>query len=271
MSSTRRAAFYIQDEWNITPQWGAHAGIRWEGIQTAGSGADGATVQNRSSVATPLMHAVYKLDAKKRDQIRVSLTRSYRTPTLAQLIARPNVSLNNSLTSPDRYGNPDLKPELATGVDLAFERYLDEGGVLSANLFHRSLSDVIRNVISVNTSNGRVESRPQNVGDATTSGLELEAKFRLDQLLTDAPRVDLRWNGSIYDSKVKSVPGPNNRLESQARGSVNLGADYRWRGTPLSVGGNLNWTPSCDHAHFRDADLSRIGQAGGGRLRPLGV
>ncbi len=243
-ASSRRSAAYIQDEWNITPQWGAHAGLRWEGIDTRGDGVGGATVRNRSSVATPLLHAVYKFDAKSNDQVRASLTRSYRTPTLAQLIARPTVSLNNTLTSPDRYGNPDLKPELATGIDVAFERYMSDGGVLSANVFHRRISNVIRSVISVNATSGRVESRPDNVGGATTTGLELEAKFRLDQLRTDAPRVDLRLNASVFDSKVASVPGPNNRLEAQARGAVNAGADYRFRGTPLSLGGNLNWTPA---------------------------
>ena len=37
-------------------------------------------------------------------------------------------------------------------------------------------------------------SRPQNVGDAGTQGLELEARFRLDQLIDDAARVELRGN-----------------------------------------------------------------------------
>jgi outer membrane receptor for ferrienterochelin and colicins len=243
-ASVRRQAAYIQDEWNINPQWGAHAGLRWEAIRTRGSGALGAQTVNRSSVVTPLAHMVYKLDAKKRDQVRLSLTRSYRTPTLAQLIARPNFSLNNTPTSPDRYGNPNLRPELATGVDMAFERYLDEGGVLSANLFHRKLTDVIRNVATVNDANGRTESRPENFGNGSTTGLELEAKFRLDQLVTGAPSVDLRWNGSVFGSKVDAVPGPNNRLEQQARGVMNTGFDYRFRGTPLAVGGSVNWTPS---------------------------
>lgn len=243
-AKTQRTAAFVQDEWSINPQWAAHVGLRWEGIQTNGVGVSGEAIRNRSSVATPLMHLVYKLDPKSRDQVRASLTRSYRTPTLAQLIARPNLSNNNSLTSPDRYGNPNLKPELATGIDTAFERYLEDGGVLSVNLFHRRIQNVIRNVITVNPTTGRTESRPQNISNATTSGIELEAKFRLDQVFTDAPRVDLRWNASVFDSKVDAVPAPNNRLEAQARGTLNLGADYRFRGTPLSVGGNLNWTPS---------------------------
>jgi outer membrane receptor for ferrienterochelin and colicins len=243
-ASTRRTAVYLQDEWNQTPQWAFHAGLRWEAIETRGQGANNIDIRNRSSVATPLLHAVYKLDAQRRDQVRMSLTQSYRTPTLAQLIARPLLASNNSLTSPDRYGNPDLKPELANGVDVAFERFLDEGGVLSANLFHRSIRDVIRTVTTVDATTGRAQSRPVNLDGAITTGLELEAKFRLDQAIGDATRVDLRLNGSVFHSKVDGVPGPDNRIEGQPRGTVNVGADYRLRGTPLSFGGNLNWTPA---------------------------
>jgi len=50
--------------------------------------------------------------------------------------------------------------------------------------------------------------RMQNIGDASTSGLELEAKFRLDQLIDGATAVELRSNLSLYRSRVASVPGP---------------------------------------------------------------
>ena len=86
--------------------------------------------------------------------------------------------------------------------------------------------------------------RTRNIGDATTYGLELEAKFRLDQLFTGAPAVEMRSNLSLYNSRVKDVPGPDNRLDQQAKATANLGADYRFRGTPLTVGGNLNWVPA---------------------------
>jgi iron complex outermembrane receptor protein len=39
------------------------------------------------------------------------------------------------------------------------------------------------------------------------------------------------------------VPGPNNRLEQQADGVLNLGADYRLSSMPLRLSGNINWTP----------------------------
>ena len=89
-------------------------------------------------------------------------------------------------------------------------------------------------------------SRPQNVGDATTQGLELEAKFRLSEVMNDAPPLELRSNVSFFRSRVLSVPGPDNRLDQQPDMTVNLGADYRFRSAPLTIGGNINYTPGYD-------------------------
>ena len=255
-ASSLRMAAYVQDEWNLTPNWGVYAGLRWEGITTrgdAGNAGGGARPTNRSSVWTPLFQAVWKPDPKSRDQVRLALTRSYRSPTLGNLIARPTINRDfpvsgpNRETSPDSAGNPDLKPELATGIDLALERYLSGGGVLSVNLFRRNISNLMRGVTTLETVSWspvqRYVRRMRNIGDATTSGIEMEAKFRLDQLITDAPGVEMRGNLSLFDSKVSTVPGPNNRLDQQAKATANIGADYRLRGTPFTVGGNANWVP----------------------------
>jgi iron complex outermembrane receptor protein len=255
-ASALRLAAFAQDEWAISPNWSAHAGLRWEGITTRGDSGNGERPTNRSSVWTPLLHAVWKPDPKSRDQVRMSLTRSYRSPQLGTLIARPSINRlypvtpvdqPNTELNPDSAGNPRLQPELATGIDIALERYLEGGGVLSANVFHRNISNLMRGRVAQEdvswSSFPRWVRRQQNIGDATTSGLELEAKFRLDQLVTGATPVELRSNLSMYTSKVKSVPGPDNRLDEQAKATANLGADYRLRGLPLTLGGNVNWVP----------------------------
>ncbi len=246
---TRRWALYSQDEFKINPKWSAYAGLRYESILTEGT-TDGVLKHNDSGVWTPLLHAVFRPDPKKRDQFRMSLTRSYRTPTLHQLVARYVPALGaNSPTNPDRTGNPDLRPELATGLEFGFERFMEQGGVLSANLFHRNISDLIRNTTTLDCLNpgaGVCVSSPSNVGDAVTQGLELEAKFRLNQWVPGALPVDVRSNVSFFHSRVKDVPGPNNRLDQQPSSTGNLGADYRMRGRPLTLGGNFNWNPAYD-------------------------
>ncbi|HSI52268.1 MAG TPA: TonB-dependent receptor [Ideonella sp.] len=245
-----RTAVYSQDEWTINPNWSAYAGLRWEGIRTHSEApkSDGSTVvgDSSSSVWTPLLHAVWKPEPKGADQVRMSLTRSYRSPPLANLIASTAPSKHNSETSPDRIGNPNLKPELATGIDLAYEYYLPGGGMLSISAFRRDIQDLMRTVpFSRLNPDGSKQyyTQPQNIGDAMTQGVEIDGKLRLTELWPDAPAVDLRANAALYNSKVKEVPGPNNRLDQQAAGSFNLGGDYKLPGTPLTIGGNFNWQP----------------------------
>jgi len=87
-------------------------------------------------------------------------------------------------------------------------------------------------------------TRPLNIGNAKTYGVELEAKFRLDEFIDEAWPVQLRSNLSLFRSSVDGIPGPNNRLDQQPSATANLGADYRVRSLPLSLGGSINWTPA---------------------------
>jgi iron complex outermembrane receptor protein len=246
---TQRWALYTQDEWSINPNWNAHAGIRYENILTEGVTSEGAK-HNQSAVLSPMLHAVWKPMPDSKDQVRMSLTRSYKTPTLINLVALTSLSREaNSPTRPDRTGNPGLKPELATGIDVAVERYLKDGGVLSANVFRRNISDLIRYVTTERydttwaPGQRRFVSSPQNVGNAITQGLELEAKFRLDQVWSSVPAIDVRSNLSFFHSRVLDVMGPNNRLDQQPSMTANLGGDYRLRAMPLTLGGNVNYNP----------------------------
>lgn len=244
-ANTRRLAVFMQDEWEIDPQWSAYLGLRWEGIRT-GSTTSAAILTNESSVWSPVLHGVWRIPGSLKDQVRMSLTHSYRAPSLADLIALPALSRLNSPTSPDRIGNPALKPELATGLDFAFEHYLERSGILSANAFIRSIDNLMRRQTTLQpaSTGSRWVSAPLNLKHATTAGIELEAKFQLVEFVPNAPAVEFRGNYSRFWSRVDDIPGPNNRLDQQPRQTANLGIDYRLAGLPLTLGGNLNWTPA---------------------------
>jgi iron complex outermembrane receptor protein len=243
-ADTRRLAVFAQDEWDISSQWSGYAGVRWEGIRTTSTRA-GQDISNTSSVLSPLLHAVYRIPDHAKDQIRASLTKSYKAANIQDLIALPSLSRLNSATRPDRTGNPDLKPELATGLDMAYEHYLGRSGILTAGAFIRDIDDLIRRDISLqDTPTGpRWVSTPRNIGHARTKGIELEAKFQLQELMTDGPAIDFRSNYSHFWSSVDDIPGPNNRLDAQPRQTANVGLDYRLKEQPLTLGASLNWTP----------------------------
>ena len=254
----RRQAFYVQDEWEISPQLQIYLGLRNERIASE-SFSTSYPVSSVSSVLSPLAHLTYKFDPKSRDMVRASLTRSYKAPGLNALLARPqingaytNTNLTNTIISPDRIGNPNLTPELATGLDIAYENYLANDGIFSVGVFLRQLSNVVRNTTTLRNVSWaaapRWISEPQNFSDAVTSGVEFELRGRaadlLPSLLSEAKALNLRTSLSVYRSSIQALPGPNNRLDDQQPWSANFGFDQRISGLPLNVGGNLSYTPS---------------------------
>ncbi len=145
--------------------------------------------------------------------------------------------LSNTALAPDSAGNPQLRPENATGVDLALEQHLPGGGVLSVSLFHRRIDGLIRRRIALETDAdasvpagvARWVSRPSNFGRAHSSGLELEAKGSAQQLLPKAwalsPAWRLRAAVSVYRSRVEQLDDPDAHLEGQAPWQTTLGVD----------------------------------------------
>ncbi|HEY0064415.1 MAG TPA: TonB-dependent receptor [Telluria sp.] len=222
----RRLAAYLQDEWNVTARWSVYLGVRWEGILTEVAG-DGIAqpVEARSSVWSPLFQTLYKLPDTKGDQLRLALTSTYRAPTTQNLIPRIQKSANNSENEPDFIGNPALKPELALGIDAAYEHYWEEGAMVSLSVSSRHLRDYTRQDTALIGT--RWVSRQINDGSARTYGLELDTKFPLSSVMSGAPAIDLRANLSRNWSNVDAVPGPDNRLDQQTPFSSTLGIDYK--------------------------------------------
>jgi outer membrane receptor for ferrienterochelin and colicins len=234
-----RLALFAQDEWTITQQWSAYLGLRWESIRTRTTGADAAPVDNTSAVWSPLLQTLYKLPGSKQDQIRLALTRTYKAPMTNELIPRRIRAINNSATTPDEQGNPYLLPELAWGVDLAFEHYLAGGSLLSASSYVRRIANNARN--NVFLVDGLWVAMPVNTGKAQSHGVELEAKFPLRSLAKAAPSIDTRASLARYWSTLDSLPGPNNRLISQSPWSANLGIDYKADKLPLTLGASYSF------------------------------
>jgi len=237
-ATLRRAALYVQDEWNLTPRWSAYFGLRWEGLETRSEGPGFDPVRQRNSVWSPLAQTLYKLENGK-DQLRAALTRTYKAPGVNDLMPRRFASTNNSQVEPDYRGNPGLKPELATGVDAAYEHYWAESALFSAAVALRRISDFTRRNVILD-DDGRWVSILANNGSATVRSLDLEAKFPLKAVLDGAPNLDLRASVSRNWSQVEQVPGPDNRLDQQVPLTAVLGADYKTPDGIWSLGGALN-------------------------------
>jgi len=228
-----RLALFAQDEWQVTERYSLYLGLRHERLDTA-SRADAANapdaLNTSSSVWSPSLQSRYTLANK--DVLRLALSRTYKAPQLVKLVPRRYTSdNNNNPTNPDEQGNPNLRPELAWGLDAAYERYLGGGALISVGTYLRRIRDVTQTRLF--EEDGVWVEAPFNNGNASVRGIELEAKLPLTKTL------DLRANLTRNWSRVDSVPGPDNRLEAQTPLTANLGMDYRWSG--LTFGGNLNY------------------------------
>ena len=237
-ATVRRLALFAQDEWEVSARWSLSLGLRWEAWRTASAAGGADPVDVRAQVWSPVLHSLWKLAGK--DQVRLAVTRTYKAPQIVQLIARPyTIDNGNSPTMPDTRGNPALRPELAWGLDGAYEYYPGAGAMLAASASLRRIGDVMLDRLA--REQGRWVSTPANNGSAQVRSIELEAKLPLAALLASAPALELRANVARNWSTVDAVAGPYNRLDSQLPWSANVGADYRPAGRSWSVGGNLHY------------------------------
>ena len=235
-ADVRRLALYAQDEWDFTPRLSIYAGLRWEGLETESHGVGFTPVSNRSSVLSPVFQALWKIPDTK-DQLRAALTRTYKAPATTLLIPRRFMAANNTQNTPDTRGNPELKPELALGLDMGYEHYWADTALLSVSGFVRKISDYTRQGLLL--ENGRWVQTSVNDGSAVARGLELEAKFPLKAVMQTPHALDLRASVTRNWSRVDAVPGPYNRLNQQLPLTATLGMDYKSADGVVTAGGSF--------------------------------
>lgn len=233
-----RLAAYVQDEWDLDEHFSAYAGLRWAGLHTRSEGAAMAPAGTRSAVLSPVLQMLWKPPALAGDQLRLALSRTYKAPRAVDLIPRRFVAIENTPTSPNVQGNPLLRPELAWGLDLAFEHALPRKmGDINLNATWRRIRDVTLEQLFLDQ--GAWVARKVNAGAARVWGLELESRLALRAVQPQWPDIDLRASVSRNHSAVDSLPGPDNRLDGQIPLSASLGLDWRVAGLPLTAGASL--------------------------------
>jgi outer membrane receptor protein involved in Fe transport len=235
-ASVARAALFVQDEWDIDDAWSAYVGLRREDLRTTGAGNAHAAVDVHAGAWSPILQALFKParpdgDTGPGDQFRLAVSRTYKAPNIIQLMPRRyTVDNNNSATYPDEQGNPNLRPELALAVDLAWERTLGKDGMVGVSVFHKRIRDVT--LYRTFLADGVWISMPDNLGGATVRGIEFEGKATRGPLTA-------RVNAARNWSNVDSVPGPDNRIEGQPAYSGNVGLDYA--DARVDVGGSYGY------------------------------
>ncbi|MBR7800496.1 TonB-dependent receptor plug domain-containing protein [Undibacterium fentianense] len=238
-----RAAAYAQDEWQTTPLWSNYFGLRWEGFQTRVTDVEVMPWVSNTNVFSPIYQTLLKFENNKENQVRLALARTFRNPNFRELVSDNFRGANNSVIYPDFVGNYRLKPEIALGVDGAFEHFGKDGLKFSASFYAKQIQNVIQR--DLRFVNNRWVSQPNNDGKAQAKGIEIDVKFPLNLLLKDLNHIAVQANLGRNWSSVLNVPGPNNRLLGQPRITANLGIDYQPNDT-WSLGSAFNFASEGD-------------------------
>ena len=249
-ATVRRTAWYLQDEWEFGAGRSLYLGLRREDLRTSGAGNAHVPVDVRAGAWSPIVQALVERAVAPgvRDQWRLAVSRTYRAPGIVQLMPRRyTVDNDNNPLNADQQGNPALRPELALGVDLAWERHVGKATSFGASVFAKRIRDVILDRTAY--AGGAWIAMPANQGGAAVHGIEVEGK-------TAWGAVTLRGNLARNWSRLDAVPGPDNRLDGQPMGSAGAGLDYTAPGG-VELGGSWTWRGSV--ASRRSARLATYG------------
>lgn len=241
LARVQRLALFAQDEWALGERLQVYLGLRWEQLNTRVGGHDLAGISTASRVMSPMAQMVWKLPDSSRDQLRLSLARTYKAPLPSDIVPRRyTVNNDNGPAQPDYQGNPQLRPELAWGLDMAFESYFERDAMISASVYARRIRDVMQ--LRLWQENGAWVSSPANGGSASVRGIEFDGRMPISMPdIEGLSKIELRANLARNWSRVEGVPRPENRLAGQAPLTANLGVDMRTAyGT--SAGANLHVT-----------------------------
>lgn len=237
-SAVTRLAGWAQDEWSVDKQLSLYLGMRWEGARTDVAGSALADTRARHHVLSPIAQALYKFPGTSGRQLRLAYTRTYRAPDVGQLSARRVESAVNTRFAPDWGGNPDLRPELADGIDLTYAQYLPDGAMFSASASRRAMSETIRYRLELDDG-GRWIQHPVNGGAALAHSLQLEFKLPGIRLGLKAGGLQLRGGYARNWSRADLPDGTSTRLDGQTPASATFGVDAG--AGPLTGGASLSW------------------------------
>ena len=198
---------YIQDEWQLAPDWTLTSGIRTDHYSDFGT------------TTNPRLALVW--DASYTTTLKLLAGRAFRAPSFAELY-----NINN----PVALGNPHLRPETIATLEAAASWRPAPTFMLSGNVFHYHMNDLIRLVANADPSTGATS---QNSGKQSGHGLELEGDWAATPML--------RLTGNYaYQRPLASTSG-NDAPAHHAYLRAHWAIDSRWR-----ANAQMNWIAGRD-------------------------
>ncbi|MBC3880819.1 TonB-dependent receptor [Undibacterium sp. LX40W] len=220
-----QAAFFAEKERDASDQWSNYLGVRWEGFRSEISAPFSASSSQISSVLSPIVQTRWKPHKQAEDQVRFALTRTFRNPDQQQFMAESFSNFGQDIYTPVMVGNPKLRPEIAWGLDIAFEHFSENEINYSLSHYLKTVKNLMRDRLFI--ENKQWQQQTINSGNGLAHGLVADSSFPLSIWFKGAPKISVTANLSRNWSHVNDVPGPNNRFAEQAKFNANVGLEYQ--------------------------------------------
>jgi TonB-dependent receptor len=178
-------------------------------------------------------------------------------------IGRPGFNQGNPALAVDlgsgivTTGNPALKPAKANSFDFSIEKYLPAGGILSAGIFDKEISNYIVPIQTTQAFDNSLfpgNSQPlrvftyKNIGSAYARGLELNWNQQFQNLPGWLDGLGAGANYTWVDSRIEIRPGEYSLLPSTSKNTWNASVFYKRAGFTFNLA-----------AYSASADLFSIG------------
>ncbi len=175
----------------------------------------------------PSLHLQY--DLGKERELQLSYSRRVNRPSPREL--NPYVDYSDSLNI--QTGNPSLKPEFTTSLELGVMKYWKKGS-LTSSAFYRHTTDLVEDISKMQAS-GVTITMPQNISSSTSYGLELVGSanpvkwFRLNA------------NVSLYRALTDAIPEMNIQSSDQFSWSSRVNMSFiPWKNSSFQLIGTYN-------------------------------
>ena len=196
--NTKTHAVYVQDKWQISPEWALTLGGRQEHYEAY----DGVN-QNTSSIARYEDRSINTFSPKVSLSFepipawgfRTAFGKAYRFPTVTELFQQLIPDMCRSGCSIVE-NNPNLKPEEIYSSEITAERRF-VNGLVRASLFREDRYDALISQTNLSPVGGST-SYVQNVDHVRIHGIELATEWQN----VIVPKLDLMANATLTDSEI---------------------------------------------------------------------
>lgn len=248
-------AAYGMLQQNLSDKFSFIAGVRVEkttvdyngfaiDVETAEDLSDVTKTSGNSNYTNWLPSIQAKYNFNKNTVLRAAWTNTIARPNYFDLVPYRNI---NSDDLEAEYGNPLLNPTESMNLDLMFEHYFSNVGIISGGVFYKDLDKFIYNSftkeeITINSTTDIYDViRPFNGGTAEIYGFEIALQRKLNFLPGFLRNLTLYGNYTYTDSKTDGIVGRNDGLPLAGAVKNMFNGSLAYESSKLSVRTSLNF------------------------------